>query len=118
MNSNSIPEAARAPASASTHWTSGLVAAAKNLVLTTFVFGFVLGLIAIAWRFLDLYETSVKATAVHARIEMERHQIWMEEVKQRRQQLGQPLSEEATKDLLKKQINELPATTPSPASVP
>jgi hypothetical protein len=53
----------------------------RSLKIFFFVF-IVISVISVCWRFLDLYEASVRAESVHARIALERHQLWMEQYKQ------------------------------------
>jgi len=53
--------------------------------------------LACAWRGLDIYERNSQAVAVHARIEMERHEAWKAAVRERQQAItASELSKEAT----------------------
>ncbi len=73
------------------------------------IFAF-LALLALAWRALDLYEVEVKARAVSSRIEMERHSVWMDEVRQARASRGGS-TPEAIQATLAAQTAGMPATT-------
>ena len=68
------------------------------------------GLIACVWRFLDLYERSVMAASVHAKIEMERHQVWMQQV--------QAARATTTKEGLLQDLDHQASQVPSDVSLP
>lgn len=84
--------------------TLGVLKGSLVMVLIAFV---AMAAIGILWRFLDLYETSVKAQTVHARIAMERHQLWMESIKGMNAK-EKSLPPDQAKKLLQEQMSQMP----------
>jgi len=85
-----------------------------NRLVSSFKLGFILLLVcaamALAWRFLDLYELSVRSQTVQAQIAMERHQYMMQEIKRGKSAM--------TSEEVRQAIAAGTASTPASAALP